>query len=82
VTEGTVPQPKELFLLSAALTDAARRRDARGLRLGLEVVATLHEDAPDEPAWDAYRGHLTATMQFAWLLARAEHADESLAARS
>lgn len=71
VAAGRVPPERELFLLSAAVVESAAASDLEVVQLGLDGAAALLDAAPDGPNWDSYRGHLNATLQFAWLLLRA-----------
>lgn len=71
VAAGRVPPERDLFLLSAAVVECAAARDLEVVQLGLDGAAALLDGAPDGSTWDSYRGHLKATLQFAWLLLRA-----------
>jgi hypothetical protein len=68
IGRGEIPSPKELFLLSAAVVEGARREDLTAIKLAFDSVAGLLDSVPHEDAWDACRGHLRAIMGFAWLL--------------
>lgn len=76
VARGRVPPARELFVLSAAVVEGARREDVPALELGLDSAAALLENLPPEGAWDACRGHLNAIMEFAWLLRHARRTDD------
>jgi hypothetical protein len=68
IGRGKVPSTKDLFLLSAALVESAKQKDEGAVQLTLESVMGLLDSVPMDGAWDSCRGHLTATMGFAWLL--------------
>jgi hypothetical protein len=68
IGRGEIPSPKELFLLSAAVVEGARREDLTAIKLAFDSVAGLLDSVPHESAWDACRGQLRAIMGFAWLL--------------
>lgn len=68
VARGEIPSAKELFLLTAAVVERSHNKDRQALKLGLDNVVALLDGLPSEPAWDGCRGHLRATMEFAWLL--------------
>jgi hypothetical protein len=76
-----IPRGEDLFLLSAALVDSARHRDAQAIELGLESAAALLESLPLSEPWDVCRGYLRSTMEFAWLLLRQASSGEASAAR-
>jgi hypothetical protein len=70
IGRGEAPPPKDLFLLLAALVEGAKQEDRRTIELALDGVAGLLDGVPQERTWDWCRGHLKATMDFAWLLLR------------
>lgn len=68
VANGRIPPTRELFLLSAAIVEGMRQGDAHAVALGLDAVAGLLDSLPWEAPWEGCRGHLTAAMEFSWLL--------------
>lgn len=68
IGRGEIPSPKELFILSAAVVEGARREDLAAIKLAFDSVAALLDSVPHEDAWDACRGQLRAIMGFTWLL--------------
>lgn len=76
--DGSALPRKELFVLSAAVAEAAMRADYQALQLSLDAIGVLIDAAPDGPAWGSYRGHLDATLEFAWLLSRETRTHDSL----
>jgi hypothetical protein len=63
-----LPSAKDLFVLSAAVADAAQRSDASALELAVESVTGLLEELPKGGEWRSCRGHLNAVRELAWLL--------------
>lgn len=55
-------------MLSAAVVDRAKASDAPALERGVDAVAALLDQLPEDGTWGRCRAHLNATMQFAWLL--------------
>jgi hypothetical protein len=74
VAHGRVPDGRALFLLAAAVVDAASHEDLHAVELGLSVAVGLRKTIPPDAKWKECRGHLEATMEFAWLLLRKEPA--------
>ena len=70
IDDRQVPRGEDLFLLSAALVESARCRDAHAIELGLESAASLLDNLPPTASWDACRGYLGSTVELAWLLLR------------
>lgn len=68
IGRGEIPSPKELFLLSAAVVEGARRDDLVAIKLAFDSVAGLLATIPQDGSWDACRGQLRAIMGFTWLL--------------
>lgn len=64
------PEAKDLFVLSAAVADVARRSDASALELAAEGVTGLLEELPRGEEWHGCRGYLNAVRELAWLLLR------------
>ena len=75
VAEGRVARSRELFALAAAVAEAARQGDLDALQIGVESSAALHDGLPRDGTWEECRGHVNATMQFAWLLLRMHRGD-------
>jgi hypothetical protein len=65
-----IPPGKELFVFSAAVVQGAANDDREALEVGIDSAAALLEQLPGGAAWGVCRGHLKATMEFAWLLLR------------
>jgi hypothetical protein len=78
VAEGRVPPSRELFVLAAAVAEAARQGDSDALQMGVESSAALLDGLPSDGAWQGCRGHVNATMQFAWLLLRMHGGNDRL----
>jgi hypothetical protein len=76
IAESRVPTSRELFVFAAAVAEAARRGDSDALQSGIESSAALLDGLPSDGAWQGCRGHVNATMQFAWLLLRMHGRDD------
>ena len=76
VAQGRVPPSRELFVLAAAVAEAAHLGDSDALQTGIESSAALLDGLPSDGTWEGCRGHVNATMQFAWLLLRMHRGDD------
>lgn len=70
IARAEVPAAKDLFLLSAAVVEGAKAHDPQALELSIDSVTALRQQLPTGDIWEGCRGHLDATIQFAWLLLR------------
>jgi hypothetical protein len=70
IARAEVPAAKDLFLLSAAVVEGAKSHDPQVLELSIDSVTALRQQLPTGDIWEGSRGHLDATIQFAWLLLR------------
>lgn len=78
IAHGRIPVGRDLFLLEAAIVDASNEEDVYAVELGLDGAARLLKSIPAEGKWEECRGHLAATMEFAWLLLRKEPTGHAL----
>jgi hypothetical protein len=71
ISQGHTPAGKDLFLLSAAVVEGGNAGDLDALETSIESIKVLIQQILYGGIWEGCRGHLDATMQFAWLLRRA-----------
>jgi hypothetical protein len=68
IERGDAPLPEALFLLAAAMVDAARCGDIRALWTGVDSAVALLDGLPGGESWRICRAQLRIILQFAWLL--------------